>query len=183
VGLNLFNLPGLLLPASVTSLIGGLSLNMDAVTSWATGTATSTGCTATTCDAELIDANVKVSLVGGLISATIPLNLTNPITSTTDLVSTIVSKISSCSLATCGLSFAAFDTAGAALAIALPPLLSLKADYQTYSAGSSPGGVTTVSGLHLAVLGTVATADLALSTVGPNTTPSVTVSSISQVTG
>lgn len=157
VSINLYGLPGV--SSTISSLVGGLTLNMDGVLSWATGNA---GGSTLTGDATLVNPTITVTRLLGLGSVTIPINLTTPIVTATNLVTAITSALSGNPLLS-GIS----STLGAKLSSAL----SITADYQTLS-----GGVFSVSGLHISLLDKTGTADLAISTVGPNTsyTPSPT---------
>lgn len=152
VSLNLLGLPGLATPLG--AVVGGLTLKFDGVSSWATD---NSGGTSPSGEASFVSASVTVTLLGGLLSATLPLNLPGVMTTPTNLLPAIVTAITGAG----GLIGAVAGNVSSALL----PVLSLTGDYQ-----SSSGGVFTESGVHIAIIGTLATADLAKVTVGPNTT-------------
>ncbi len=166
VSLNLLGLPGI--GSLLATTVGGLSLNFDAVSSWATD---NSGGTSPSGQATFVSASVTVTLPLGLQTATISLNLPGVMTTPTNLLTAIVAAITGHG----GL----IGAVGGTISTLLSPALSLTGDYQSLS-----GGVFTESGVHLALLGTAATADLAKVTVGPNTinTPSTTVPSSSTTT-
>jgi prepilin-type N-terminal cleavage/methylation domain-containing protein len=150
ISINLTGLPGV--GSAISSVVGGLTLNLSGATSWASG---NTGGTSLTGSASLSGATVKVTTVGGLVTRTLPLNLPSTLTTSTDVVKAITTAIGS-------------SPAVAALATplqaALAPVLSLTGDYQ-----NTNNGVLTVSALHISELNGAGTGDLARTTVGPNT--------------
>lgn len=168
VTLNISGIPGVSSVADITVgtiSIGGLTLNLDGATSWATGNA---GGTSMSGNATLLNASVTVAATVTLlgihtgVNVTIPLNLTSPLTGPTDLITAITNAIAGNSV---------LSAIASPLATSLSSVLSLTADYQ-----STSGGVFTVSALHIGILGSAVSADLAKSTVGPNTvnTPATT---------
>jgi hypothetical protein len=165
VSVNLFGLPGV--GSLVSGLLGGLTLNINAATSWATGNA---GGSSLTGNATLLNASVTVTKLLGLVSVTIPLNLASPLTLQTNLLQAITTAIAGNSLV---------GSLAASVSSALTPVLSLTADYQNLTAG-----VFTESALHIALLGSAATADLALTTVGVNSanTPVTTTTTVAPTT-
>lgn len=168
VALNISGIPGVTAAADITVgtiSIGGLTLNMDGATSWATGNA---GGTSMTGNASLVNASVTVSATVTLlgirtaVNATMALGLNSSLTGPTDLITAITNAIAGNSV---------LSPIASPLASSLSSALSLTADYQ-----STSGGVFTVSGLHIGIVGSTVSADLAKSTVGPNTvnTPATT---------
>ena len=168
VTLNISGLPGVSSVANITVgtiTIGGLSLSLDGATSWATSNA---GGSTMTGNASLLNASVTVSATVTLlgirtaVNITLPLNLTSPLTGPTNLLTAITNAIAGNSI---------LSAIASPLASSLSSVLSLTADYQ-----STSGGVLTVSALHIGILGSLVSADLAESTVGPNTinTPATT---------
>jgi hypothetical protein len=156
VSLNLLGLPGLAGPLG--AVVGGLTLNLDGVSSWATDNA---GGTSPSGQATFASASVTVTLLPtilGAVTATLPLNLPGTMTTPTNLLTAIVTAIS-------GSNNLLIAAVAGSVSSALSPLLSLTGDYQ-----SSSGGVFTESGVHIGLLGTQGTGDLAKVTVGPNTT-------------
>lgn len=154
VTLNITSLPGV--GSSVTSLLGGITLNLDAASSWASGSA---GGASYTGEAELLNATVSVKTLLG-VTVTVPLGLSNPITSPTDLVKAITTAMTTSPL---------LSALASPVESALAGLVSVTAGYQ-----NTAGGVFTESALHVSVLSGGATADLALTTTGPNTTNTTT---------
>lgn len=160
ISLNVSALPGV--NSVLSTLIGGLSLNLGGAMSWAADNA---GGTAMSAQSTVANASVTVTRLLGLGNVTVSLNLPNPLTAQTNLLPYIVSAIAGNSL---------ISSLANSISNALSPVLSLTADYQTES-----GGVLSVSALHLGLLKQAGTLDLGLSTVGPNTayTPSTTTTS------
>lgn len=161
VSLNIFGLPGV--GAAINTLVAGLTLEINSATSWASGNA---GGSSLIGSASLSGATVTVTPLGGLIPAqTITLNLPATLATPTDLVKAITDAIGGdptvSSLAT-------------PLQTALAPVVTLTGDAQ-----STSGGVLTVSALHIGLLGTGGTGDLAVSTVGPNQLQPVTTTTTS----
>ncbi|HMC38960.1 MAG TPA: fibronectin type III domain-containing protein [Acidimicrobiales bacterium] len=159
VSLNLAALPGV--GTAINTVVGGLTLNLSGASAWATGSA---GGSTLTGSASLNGATVTVSTVGGLVSQTLSLSLPATITSQTDVVHAITVAIS-------GSSNSVIKALATPLQTALAPVLSLTGDYQ-----SSSGGVLSVSALHISVLSGAGKGDLALATVGANTSTTVTTS-------
>jgi hypothetical protein len=160
VSLNISAIPGV--NSVLSALVGGLTLNLGGAMSWASDNA---GGTAMSSESSVASASLTVTRLLGLGNVTVSLNLPSPLTAETNLLPYIVSAIEGNSL---------ISSLANSISNALSPVLSLTADYQTES-----GGVLSVSALHVALLKQAGTVDLALSTVGPNTTytPSTTTTS------
>ena len=150
ISLNLEGLPGV--GSAVGSLVSGLVLDMNSASSWASGSA---GGGTLTGSASLSGATIVVTPTGGLVpTQTILLSLPSTLTSPADIVKAITTAIGG---------DPAVSSLAAPLQTALASALTLTGDYQ-----STGSGVLTVSALHIAVL--TGTGDLAVSTVGANTT-------------
>jgi hypothetical protein len=94
------------------------------------------------------------------VTQTLPLGLPSTLTTSTDVLKAITTAIGSSP---------AVASLATPLQTALAPVLALTGDYQ-----SNSNGVLAVSALHINVLSGTGTGDLALSTVGPNTSSSTT---------
>lgn len=165
VSLNISALPSV--NSVLSSLVGGLTLNLAGAESWAADNA---GGTSMSSQSTVASASVTVTRLLGLGNVTVPLNLPSPLTAQTDLLPYIVSAIQGNAL---------ISSLASSISTALSPVVSLSGDYQTLS-----GGVLSVSAVHVGLLKQSGTADLAISTVGPNAayTPSTTTTSTTSTT-
>lgn len=157
VKLDLSTIPGL---GTVLSSIADVTLETSALTSSASMAAGGSPASGT---ASIASLNVKVTLPLGL-SQTLP--VTVPTGVNQNLLSAITSAITGDSLI--------LGAVASTLTAALNSALSITSNYQTNS-----GGVFSVSALHLTILSSLVSLDIARSTVGPNT---VTVASTTTTT-
>ena len=157
ISLNLAALPGV--GTGINAVVGNLSLNLNGATAWASGNA---GGTTLTGSAQLLGGSVTVSTVGGLVSQTIPLSLPATLSSPTNVVQAITTAVG-------GSANPVIKALATPLQTALSGLLTLTGDYQTTSSG-----VLSVSALHISVLSGAGSGDLAIASVGANTSTSVT---------
>lgn len=156
VWLDLSKLPGVV--TALSSLVADIKLTFNAVSSWAACSAGSATCTGS---ATLGGVSVTVTLLSGIPVG--PLSVSLPagaISSPTNVIPLVISALQGNVLT---------SALATTISNALSPVLSLTAGYQTDTAG-----VETVDGLHLALLSagvaTGATANLAVSQAGKNTT-------------
>jgi prepilin-type N-terminal cleavage/methylation domain-containing protein len=150
VSINVYALPGL--SAAIGGIVGGLTLNFDSVTSWATGNA---GGTSYSGSSYLSNATATVTPLSGS-AVTISLNLPSSLTSATDLVKALTTAMSG---------NVTLASLAAPLQTALAGAVTITGDYQ-----SSSGGAFSIAGVHVGLISGGGTADLAVSGVGPNTT-------------
>ena len=164
--INFLTLP--VVGSSLSSLVASMSLNFSSVTSWATGNA---GGTSFSGSSTIVGASVTVKLLLGIISITTPVTLPSPLSGSTDILAATLKAILNDPLLGSALS--------STLSGVLTPVISVTGGYH-----SLVNGVFTQSGLHLAFLNDLGvTADLAMASVGPNTTNTpVTTTTIPAVT-
>jgi len=152
VTLNLLNIPGV---GTITGLLGtDLAVHLNAVTAFATeadnGTASGS--------ADLTGGTVTLTLL--TVPYTVPLTI--PSTPNATLLTAVVKALNANPL---------LGTVASLVTTALSPVLKLTTNYQPDTSPDTTGAFQ-VSALHIAVLGGAAsTANLAVVTVGPNTTP------------
>ena len=160
LSLNLAGLPGV--GTAISGIVGGLSLNISSVTSWAGDGLNSSP--PPSGSAALAGASCTVSTVGGLVSQTLPLALAATLTTPTNVLQACTNAIAASSNLT-------IKALASPLVTALTgSVLSITGAYQT-----TASGVLTESALHISVLNGTGTADLAKSTVGSNTQTTVVV--------
>lgn len=178
VTLNLLGLPGVSSALSgivfgvltKTGLISGLQLNFDAVSSWAADNGTGTILTGS---AQLVNATFSLGLLDGLGTVSGSLNLPATLPSDANLIPYLATAITSnlTGLQETLLSALGLGGLGTIIGTDLASVLAIDGNYQTTS-----GGVLTASALHIGVLNSLLTANLAESQAGPNSasTPSTT---------
>lgn len=149
VQINLLGLPGV--GSAVGSIVGGLTLQFDAATSWATSAA---GGSSFSGSASLPNGTVTVTPLG-LAPVTLPLGLSSPLSGPTDLVKALTAAMSA---------DPAVSALAAPLQSALSQAVSITGDYQVQN-----GATFTTTAIHIQLLASAGTGDVAISTVGPNT--------------
>ncbi len=151
--LDISNIPGL---GSLLSSVADITVNVNAATAYATENADGT---AGSGSATLAGATVTVKLVGGLLNLG-PFAITINPAANQNLLAAVIAGITGQENF---LNKVLLGPVVTLLSNTIAPLLTLQTNYQTTSTGQ-----ISVSALHVGLIGTTATVDVAKVTAGPN---------------